>query len=169
MFVLWILSFMRSLNDNLLSRVSPRYYWFELSLISEFLKKSGECAVAFFLLEKIVSCVCLVQSGLNDISFGMPNIVFLIDHYWVLKLKCTRFTTLNKEESSENSLTSEFSPCGRSFIQMRKKGILVLILASCRLLLIADWKIDHTKWLFDVHYGWMTQLVKEHSRLLDSF
>ena len=69
MFVWWILSFMRSLNDNLLSRVSPRYYWFELSLISEFLKKSGECAVAFFLLEKIVSCVCLVQSGLNDIFF----------------------------------------------------------------------------------------------------
>ena len=58
---------MRSLNDNLLSRVSPKWFWYELSLISELLKKSGGCVVAFFFLEKIIFCTYLVWSGLNDI------------------------------------------------------------------------------------------------------
>ena len=67
MFVWWNLSFMCLLNDNLPSRVSPRCFWFELSLISELLKKIGGCVIAFFSLEKIISCACLVRSGLNDI------------------------------------------------------------------------------------------------------
>ena len=33
----------------------------------------------------------------------------------------TQITMLNKEVSSAKSLTSEFSPCGGSLIQMRKK------------------------------------------------
>ena len=45
------------------------------------MKKGSGCVVAFFFLEKRISCACLVWSGLNDISIGMPSLVFLTDHY----------------------------------------------------------------------------------------
>ena len=117
LFALWILSFMCTLNDNLLSRVSPRCFWFELSLISDLLKKSGGCVAAFFLLEKIVSCACLARSGLND-SFHcyVQSSIFNRSLLSVEAEVFTQFTMLNKEVSSTKSLTSEISPSGRSFI-----------------------------------------------------
>ena len=111
------LSFMCSLNDNLLSTVSPRCLWFQLSLISELLKKSGWCVVAFFFLEKIISCASLVRSGLNDIFHWYAQ--FRIFNRSLLSVEAEvflQFTILNKEVSSAKSLTSKFSPSGTSFM-----------------------------------------------------
>ena len=117
LFAWWILSFMCSLNDNLLSRGSPRCFWFQLSLISELLRKSGGCALAFFFLEKIISCACLVRSGLNDIfHWYSQSCIFNRSLLSVEAEVFTQFTMLNKEVSSAKSLTSEFSPSGRLFI-----------------------------------------------------
>ena len=99
------------LNDNLLSRVSPRCFWFELSLISELLKKSGACEVEFSFLEKIISCACLVQSGLNDVFHWYA--LFCIFNRSLLSVEAevfTQFTMLNKKVSSAKTLTLEFSP-----------------------------------------------------------
>ena len=38
-----------------------------------------------------------------------------------------------------------------------------------QLLLIANWKIDHSKQLFDVYYGGMTQSIEEYSHLFHCF
>ena len=115
LFAWWILSFMCSLNDNLLCRVSPRCFWFELSLISEFWKKSGGCVVAFFYLEKIISCACLVWSGLNDIFQWYAQSCIFNRSLWSAEV-FTQLTMLKKEVSSAKNLTSEISPSGRSFI-----------------------------------------------------
>ena len=112
---------MCSLNDNLLSRVSPRCFWFELSLTSELSEMSGIYVVAFFFQEKIISCACLVWFGSNDIfHWYAPSCIFNRSLLTVEAEMFTHLTVLNKEVSSAKNLTSEFSPCGRSFIEMRK-------------------------------------------------
>ena len=123
LFAWWILPIMCSLNDNLLSRLSPICFWFELSLISELWKNSGGCVVAFFFLEKIISCVCLVRYGLNEIFHWYAQPCIFNRSLLIVETEvCTQFTTLNKEVSSAKSSTSEFSPSGRSFIYMRKNS-----------------------------------------------
>ena len=80
------------------------------------IEKSGGCVVAFFFLEKISSCVCLVLSGLNDIYYWYAQ--FCIFNRSLINAEAevfTQFTMLNKEVSSAKSLTSEISPSGRSF------------------------------------------------------
>ena len=117
LFAWWILPIMCSLNDNLLSRLSL------ICLISELWKNSGGCVVAFFFLEKIISCVCLVRYGLNEISHWYAQSCIFNRSLLVVETEvCTQFTTLNKEVSSAKSSTSEFSPSGRSFIYMRKNS-----------------------------------------------
>ena len=104
---------MCSLNDYFLSRVNPRCFWFELNLISDLLKKSSRCVVAFFFLEKIISCASLVWSGLNYIfhwyaqscNFNRSLLIVETDVF-------IQFTILNKELSSAKSLILEFNPCG---------------------------------------------------------
>ena len=77
----------------------------------------------------------------------------------------THLTVLNKEVSSAKNLTSEFSPCGRSFIEMRKSigpntdpcGTPALIDSQPE-----DWPFKMT---FDVYYGRITQSIERHSCL----
>ena len=45
----------------------------------------------------------------------------------------------------------------------------ILTLAVRELLLIANWKIGHSKRLFDVYYEGITQSVEEHCRLFHCF
>ena len=72
---------------------------------------------AFFFLEKIISCASLVRSGLNDIlHWYAQSCIFNRSLLSVEAEVFTQFTMLNKEVSSAKSLTSEFSPSGRSFI-----------------------------------------------------
>ena len=52
---------------------------------------------------------------------------------------------------------------------MKKTVVPILTLAVRQLLLIANWKIGHSKRLFDVYYGGMTQSIEEHSRLSHCF
>ena len=70
--------------------------------------------VAF--LEKII-CACLVRSGLNDI-FHWYAWSCILDRLLlsVVAEVLTQFSMLNKQVSSAKSLTSEYSPSGRSFI-----------------------------------------------------
>ena len=98
-------------------RTLCRSFWFEPSLISELLKKSGGYVVVFLFLEKIFFCACLVRSALNDIFrwYGQ-SIIFNKSLLSVEAEVFIQFTMLNKEVSSAKSLTSEFSPSGRSFI-----------------------------------------------------
>ena len=89
----------------------------ELSLISELLKKSDGCVVAFFFPEKIISCASLVRSGLNDIfHWYAQSCIFHRSLLSVEAVVFAQFAMLNNEVSSVKSLTSEFCPSGRSFI-----------------------------------------------------
>ena len=73
--------------------------------------------VVFFFLEKIVSRACLDRSGLNDIfHWYAQSCIFNRSLLSVEAEVFTQFTMLNKEVSSAKSLTSEFSPSGKSFI-----------------------------------------------------
>ena len=70
--------------------------------------------VAF--LEKIISCACLVRSGLNDIfHWYAQSCIFNRSLLSVEAEVFTQFTMLNKEVSSAESLPSEFSPSATSF------------------------------------------------------
>ena len=71
-------------NENLLSRVSPRRFWFELNLISEFLK--GVVNAWLFFLSGKNNFLCLLSSIWIEwhFPFCMSNPLFLIDHY----IKC---------------------------------------------------------------------------------
>ena len=72
--------------------------------------------VAFF-LEKIISCACLVRSGLNEIFHWYSQSCFFNRSLLSVEGEAfTQFTMLNKEVSSAKSVTSEFSLSGRSFI-----------------------------------------------------
>ena len=73
--------------------------------------------VAFYFLEKIISCASLVRSGLNDIFHWYAQ--FRIFNRSLLSVEAEvflQFTILNKEVSSAKSLTSKFSPSGTSFM-----------------------------------------------------
>ena len=86
------------IDDNLLSRVRPGCFWFELSVISELLKKSGGCVVTFSSLEKIISCACLVRSGLNDIfHWYAQSCIFNRSLLSIEVGVFTQFAMLNKE------------------------------------------------------------------------
>ena len=81
------------------------------------MKKSGECVAAFFFLDKIISCACLVRSGLNEtFHWYDQSCIFNRTLLSVAADVLTEFTMLSKEVSSAKSLTSEISPSGRSFI-----------------------------------------------------
>ena len=117
LFAWWMLSFMCSLNHNLLSRVSPRSFWFEPRRISELLEKSDGCVVSFLFLEKIFFFPCLVWSELNCIFYWYGQSIFFNRSLLSTKAEVlTQFTMLNKEVSSAKSLTLEVSPSGRSLI-----------------------------------------------------
>ena len=89
---------LRSLSDNFLSRVSSRYFWFDLSLTSEFLKKSSEYVALFIFLEKIASCACLIRSGLNYIfHWYAQSHIFNISLLSVEIEILTQFTIPSKE------------------------------------------------------------------------
>ena len=89
--------------------------WNELNL--RIVEKNGGCMVAFIFLEKITSCACLVWSELNDIFFWYAQ--SCVFNRLLLSVKAevfTQFTMVDKEVLSAKGLTSEFSPCGISFI-----------------------------------------------------
>ena len=77
-------------------------------------KKSDRCVVALSFLKKIISCACLVRSGLNDIiHWYVQSCIFNRSLLSVEAEEFTQFTMLNKEVSSAKSLTSEFNPSSR--------------------------------------------------------
>ena len=116
-FTLWILLFMCSLNDIFLFTANPRCFWSELNLISDLLKNSSGCVVAFFFLEKIISCICLVWSGLNYIFHWCAQSCSFNGSLLIVETEVfIQFAILNKELSSTKSLILDFNPCGRSFI-----------------------------------------------------
>ena len=118
------------------------------------------CVVVFFFLEKIISCACLVRSALNGIfHWYAQSCIFNRSLLSVEAEVFTLFTMLNKELSSAKSLSSELMVI----------VIPILILAVRQLLLKVNWKIDHSKRLFDVCYEGMTQSNEEHSRLSHCF
>ena len=138
---------MYSLNDNLLSKASPRWFWFEPSLISKFLKKSGGCLAAFFFPEKIISCACLVRSGLNGIlNWYAKSCIFNWSLFSAEVEVFTQFTMLNKEVSSAKSFTSEFSPSDRSLYKWEKTVVPILTLVVRQLLFISNWINSFTYW-----------------------
>ena len=155
---------MCSLNHNLLFRVNPTCFWFELSLISELLKKSGGFVVVFFFLEKKISCACLVRSGLNDVfHWCAQSCTFSRSLLSVEAEVFTQFAILNKEVSSAQNLNSEFSPSGRLFILMGKNSGPNTDPCGTPAL------IGYSKWLVDIYYGGMTWSIEEHSRLSHCF
>ena len=110
----WILLFMCWLSDNLLSEVSARCFCFELSLISELLKKSGGCV--FHSREN--NFLCLLSSIWIEWQFPFACLVLYFNKL-LLSVEAetfTQFTMLNKEVSSATSSTSEFSLRCRSLI-----------------------------------------------------
>ena len=87
------------------------------------MKKSSGCVVTFFFLEKKISCACLVRSGLNYIfHWYAESCIFNRSLLSVEAEVFTQFTMLHREVSSAKSLTSKFSPSGRSFTYMRKNS-----------------------------------------------
>ena len=52
---------------------------------------------------------------------------------------------------------------------MEKAVAPILPLAVCQLIVIANWKIGHSKQLFNVYYGGMIQSIEEHSRIFHCF
>ena len=148
---------MCSLNDKLLSRVSPRCFWFKLILISELLKKSGGCVVTFFFMEKIISCACLVRSGLNDIfHWYAQSCIFNRSLLSVEAEVFTQSAMLNKEVSSAKGLTSEFDPSSRSFIEMMKNSGPNTDPCGTAALNYSQLEVDHSKRLVDICYGEVT-------------
>ena len=53
-------------------------------------REHGGFVVLFVFLEEIAKYPCLLWTGFNDIYPGLPSPIFLINHYWVLKLKFSR-------------------------------------------------------------------------------
>ena len=93
--------FMYSWNDNLLPRVSPRCFWFELSLILELLKMIGKYLPVFIFLEKIIWCACLVRFGLSDIFLWYAQTWIFNRPLLIVKTEATmQLAILNKKPSS---------------------------------------------------------------------
>lgn len=68
-FAYWVLLFMYSLNDTLLSTVNPKCFWSEAYFITELLKEDGGCVVVFLSGENNFMCLpSLVWIAYFDLS-----------------------------------------------------------------------------------------------------
>ena len=121
-------------------------------------------------------CGCVFLSGENNFLCLLSSIWYAqscIFNRSLLSVQAelfTQFTMLNKEASSIKSLQLQSLVLLVYRLREWKKTVVpILTLAIRQLLLIANWKICHSKRLFDIYYGGMTQSIEEHYRLSHCF
>ena len=121
-------------------------------------------------------CGCVFLSGENNFLCFLSSIWYAqscIFNRSLLSVQAelfTQFTMLNKEASSIKSLQLQSLVLLVYRLREWKKTVVpILTLAIRQLLLIANWKICHSKRLFDICYGGMTQSIEEHSHLSHCF
>ena len=99
-------------NDNVTSRIIPKYFWGEFLLVWLLLSIKGGCRAIFNFRLNITSCACLLMSGLNLIfhcnaqswTFSRSSFNCFVDAF-----------TLKTTENSEISIVTGFAVDDESF------------------------------------------------------